>query len=91
MNNMQLPSRVVDVLAALKTQGYKMEFSTMADGDICVEVFKDGHYRISFFLRHNLGFDMSDPQYKEMCDVVDPRVQKKSAAVLKYLEGIIEY
>lgn len=91
MAKMQLPSRVVDVLAALKTQGFVMKFSSMADGDIAVEVFKDGHYRITFFLRHNKGFDMSDSQYTDMCNVVDPRVQKKSAAVLKYLEGTIEY
>ena len=91
MKQMQLPSRVVDVLAALKTQGFNMEFSTMADGNICVEVRKDGRYRTSFFLRHNKGFDMYDHEYKDMCDVLDPRVQKKSAAVLKYLEGIIEY
>lgn len=91
MNQMQLPSRVVDVLAALKTQGYDLVFSPMADGDIDVEVRKDGRYRISFFLKHKEGFDMADHAYKTMCDVVDPRVQKKSAAVLKYLEGIIEY
>lgn len=91
MAKMQLPSRVVDVLAALRTQGYDMEFRSMADGNICVEVSKDKHYRISFFLRHHRGFDMYDCEYRTMCDVIDPRVQKKSAAVLKYLEGIIEY
>lgn len=91
MAKMQLPSRVADVLAALRTQGFDMEFSQLADGNICVEVFKDRHYRISFFLRHNKGFDMYDHEYNTMCNVVDPRVQKKSAAVLKYLEGIIEY
>jgi hypothetical protein len=88
---MQLPSRVTNVMAALKTQGFEMKFSSMADGDICVEVFKDSKYRISFFLRQHTGFDMSNSQYEDMCNVVDPRVQKKSAAVLKYLEGIIEY
>lgn len=91
MAKMQLPSRVVDVLAALKTQGFKTEFHSMADGDICVEVFKDGHYLIRFFLRQEIGFDMFNHEYKTICDVLDPRVQKKSAAVLKYLEGIIEY
>jgi hypothetical protein len=91
MDKMQLPSRVVDVLAALKTQGYVMEFSSMADGDICVDVFKDGHHRINFFLRQHSGFDMLNCEYETMCNVVDPRVQRKSAAVLKYLEGIIEY
>lgn len=91
MDKMQLPSRVVDVLAALKTQGYVMGFSSMADGDICVDVFKDNHHRINFFLRQHLGFDMLNCEYETMCDVVDPRVQRKSAAVLKYLEGIIEY
>lgn len=91
MNQMQLPSRVVDVLAALKTQGYRLDFSTMADGDICVEVYQGKTYRISFFLRQSLGFDMSNSQYETMCNVVDPRVQKKGAAVLRYLEGLIEY
>ena len=91
MEQMQLPSRVVDVLAALKTQGFDMKFRSMADGDIVVEVFKEKRFRISFFLRHDKGFDMLDCEYRTMCDVVDPRVQKKSAAVLKYLEGIIEY
>lgn len=91
MSKMQLPSRVVDVLAALRTQGYETKFSSFADGDIGVSVFKDGHYRIEFFLRQHKGFDMHDCEYKKMCDVIDPRVQKKSAAVLKYLEGIIEY
>lgn len=91
MNKMQLPSRVTDVLAALKTQGYEMRFSPMADGDIHVEVYKDDHYRTSFSLIFNKEFDMYDCDYRKMCDVVDPRVQKKSAAVLKYLEGIIEY
>lgn len=91
MKQMQLPSRVVDVLAALKTQGFDMEFRSMASGNIVVEVFKDGRYRTSFFLYHDREFDMYDHEYKDMCDVLDPRVQKKSAAVLKYLEGIIEY
>lgn len=91
MSKMQLPSRVVDVLAALRTQGYDMKFKTIADGDICVDVYKNGKYRIDFFLRHDNGFDMSDYCYERMCNVLDPRVQKKSAAVLKYLEGIIEY
>jgi hypothetical protein len=91
MNNMQLPSRVVDVLAALKTQGFEMRFSQMAGGNICVRVFKGNTYRTSFFLRHDKEFDMYDSEYEIMCDVVDPRVQRKSAAVLKYLEGIIEY
>lgn len=91
MNQMQLPSRVVDVLAALKTQGFDVKFKPMADGDICVNVYKDSKYRTDFFLRHNDGFDMFNDDYNKLCDVVDPRVQKKSAAVLKYLEGIIEY
>lgn len=91
MAKMQLPSRVTNVLAALKTQGYNTKFSSMADGDIIVEIFKGEDYRTSFFLRHHIEFDMLDTEYKRMCDVVDPRVQKKSAAVLKYLEGIIEY
>lgn len=91
MNKMQLPSRVTDVLAALKTQGYDIEFRPTASGNICVYVYKDGRYRIDFFLMHNIGFDMYDCEYEKMCDVVDPRVQKKSAAVLKYLEGIIEH
>ena len=91
MNKMQLPSRVTDVLAALKTQGFNMEFKSMADGDINVDVFKDGKYRTQFFLYHNDGFDTTNNEYEKMCDVVDPRVQRKSAAVLKYLEGIIEY
>ncbi len=91
MEKMQLPSRVVDVLAALKTQGYTMEFKPMANGDIVVDVYKDGKYRTDFFLLHNNGFDTYDSHYNKMCDVIDPRVQKKSAAVLKYLEGIIEY
>lgn len=91
MNKMQLPSRVVDVLAALKTQGFDMKFKSFADGDIGIEIFRDGEYRTQFFLYHNYGFDMCDSDYRKMCDVVDPRVQKKSAAVLKYLEGIIEY
>lgn len=91
MNNMQLPSRVVNVLAALKTQGYTMEFNSMADGDIMANVYRNGKYRTSFLLVHDKEFDMYDCDYEKMCDVVDPRVQKKSAAVLKYLEGIIEY
>lgn len=91
MNQMQLPSRVVDVLAALKTQGYEIKFSAFADGDIDVKVYKDDQYQASFYLLVNHGFDMYDNDYNRMCNVVDPRVQKKSAAVLKYLEGIIEY
>ena len=91
MNNMQLPSRVINVLAALKTQGFKMEFKPMANGNIIVDVYKNDEYQTNFFLKHNNGFDMHDVDYNKMCDVVDPRVQKKSAAVLKYLEGIIEY
>lgn len=91
MNKMQLPSRVVDVLAALRTQGYDMKFHTMSDGDIVVDIFKDGQHQTEFFLYHNEGFDMSTYAYKRVCNILDPRVQKKSAAVLKYLEGIIEY
>lgn len=91
MNTMQLPSRVCDVLAALRTQGHDMDFAAMASGNICVRVYKDGVYKTSFFLRHEINFDMYDCEFEKMCDVVDPRVQKKSAAVLKYLEGIINY
>lgn len=91
MNKMQLPSRVINVLAALKTQGNEMRFSPMADGDIFVYVRKNGEFRTSFLLVHDKEFDMFDTDYEKMCNVVDPRVQKKSAAVLKYLEGIIEY
>jgi hypothetical protein len=53
MAKMQLPSRVTNVMAALKTQGYEMKFKSFADGDIGVSVFKDGHYRIEFFLRQH--------------------------------------
>lgn len=91
MNQMQLPSRVVDVLAALKTQGFEVRFEPFADGDIDVKVYKDDRFQTSFLLVHNHGFDTYDSDYNRMCNVVDPRVQKKSAAVLKYLEGIIEY
>lgn len=91
MNTMQLPSRVIDVLAALKTQGYDITFKSLADGDIYVKAFKDNVYRTNFFLREDIGFDMLDFVYEDICKVLDPRVQKKSAAVLKYLEGIIEY
>ena len=91
MNQMQLPSRVVDVLAALKTQGFEMKFEQYASGNINVKVFKDAEYQTSFLLVHDYEFDMLDSDYNKMCNVVDSRVQKKSAAVLKYLEGIIEY
>jgi hypothetical protein len=91
MNQMQLPSRVVDVLAALKTQGFEMKFEQYASGNINVQVYKDDRYQTSFLLVHDNEFDMLNSDYNKMCNVVDPRVQKKSAAVLKYLEGIIEY
>lgn len=91
MEKMQLPSRVINVLAALRTQGFEMKFSQFADGDICVEIFKDGKFCYQFYLYHNNGFDTTNREYERICDIVDPRVQKKSAAVLKYLEGIIEY
>lgn len=91
MNTMQLPSRVCDVLAALRTQGFDVKFSPFADGDIGVEVYRKDEYKTSFFLRHEIDFDMYNCEYEKMCDVLDPRVQKKSAAVLKYLEGIINY
>lgn len=91
MNKMQLPSRVTNVLAALKTQGHTMEFEPTAEGDIRVNVRKNGKLKTFFWLLYEREFDMFDCDYKRMCNVVDPRVQKKSAAVLKYLEGIIEY
>ena len=91
MNTMQLPSRVVNVLAALRTQGYTMEFKQMASGNIDVEVYKNAKYHTDFLLVCTKDYDMYDSEYEKMCNVIDPRVQKKSAAVLKYLEGIIEY
>lgn len=91
MNTMQLPSRVVDVLAALRTQGYAMEFKQMASGNIDVEVYKNSKYHTDFLLVCTKDYDMYDSEYEKMCNVIDPRVQKKCAAVLKYLEGIIEY
>lgn len=91
MNTMQLPSRVIDVLAALRTQGYDMKFKQLASGNIDVEVYKNDKYHTDFLLACTKDYDMYDSDYKKMCNVIDLRVQKKSAAVLKYLEGIIEY
>jgi hypothetical protein len=91
METMQLPSRVVNVLAALRTQGYDMKFKQMASGNINVEVYKNDKYHTDCLLVCTKDYDMYDSEYEKMCNVIDPRVQKKSAAVLKYLEGIIEY
>jgi hypothetical protein len=91
MAKMKLPSRVCNVLAALLSQGFTLEYSSMADGDICVSLYKNDEYQTGFFLISDRGFDMFDIEYKKMRKVLNPRVQKKSAAVLKHLEGIIEY
>jgi hypothetical protein len=91
MNTVQLPSRVIDVMAALKTQGYKMRFSQLGNGNICVEIFKNDRYQNSFYLQPDKGFDMHNGSYEEICNLLDPNFQKRNAAVLKYLEGIIEY
>ena len=91
MAKMKLPSRVCNVLAALLSQGFTLEYSSMADGDICVSLYKNGKYRTCFFLISDRGFNMLDIEYNNIRKVLSPRVQKKSAAVLKHLEGIIEY
>lgn len=91
MAKMKLPSRVCNVLAALLSQGFTLEYSSMANGDICVNLYKNGKYLTCFFLILDKGFDMYNIDYKDIRKVLSPRVQKKSAAVLKHLEGIIEY
>lgn len=91
MNTMQLPTRVIEVLAALKTQGFTMKVKSMEDGDIMIDIYKDGEYQTDMFLREKLEFDMYDTTYEKICKLIDPRVQRRSAAILKYLEGIIEY
>lgn len=90
MNSMLLPSRVINVLAALKAQGFTMEFTKMIDGDIIVKVYENGEFLHQCYLRSNIGFDMLDSVYETMSCLADAELQKKSAAVLEYLEGFKE-
>lgn len=90
MNEMLLPSRVINVLAALKAQGFTMEFTKMVDGDIIVKVYKNGEFIYQCYLRSNMGFDMLNSVYETMSCLADAELQKKSAAVLEYLEGFKE-
>lgn len=90
MNNMLLPSRVINVLAALKAQGFTMEFSQMINGDIIINVYEDSKLKHQTFLRSELEFDLLDTQFEILSRLADAELQKKSAAVLEYLEGFKE-
>jgi hypothetical protein len=90
MNNMLLPSRVINVLAALKAQGFTMEFSQMTNGDIIINVYEDSKFKHQTFLRSELEFDLLDTQFEILSRLADAELQKKSAAVLEYLEGFKE-
>lgn len=91
MNNMLLPSRVINVLAALKAQGYETKFVLdQTGGNIRVDIYKDGSYKHYFILRHELQFDMLDCIYEEMCNFTNVELQNECAAVLKYLEDLKE-
>lgn len=90
MNEMLLPSRVINVLAALKAQGFTMEFSQMTNGNISISVYKDSKFKHQTFLRSELGFDLLDTQFEILSCLADAELQKKSAAVLEYLEGFKE-
>ena len=90
MNNMLLPSRVVNVLAALKAQGFTMEFSQMTNGDIIIKIYENSKFKYQTFLRSEDEFDLLDTQFEILSRLADAELQKKSAAILEYLEGFKE-
>lgn len=90
MNEMLIPSRVLYVLAALKSQGFTLEFSLMADGDINLKVFNKGEFKYQTYLRSKIDYDMYDTPYETLCNLADAKLQTKSAAVLEFLEELKE-
>jgi hypothetical protein len=87
MNNIQLPSRVMDVFAALKTQGYSVEFSVGSNYDILFKVFSYGELSCYGYLLTEKDYDFSDDTFEMLTRFVgNTKLYRKSVIVRDYLE-----
>jgi hypothetical protein len=87
MEKIQLPSRVMDVFAAIKVQGFTVEFYIGSTYNIVFKIFDCGELKCMGSLLKEKDFDFSDSTYTKIIKLLgDYELYKKSAAVLKYLE-----